>query len=1493
MQNTPALESNDLIATNHSLHNLSTVSANNTQSSHHPTCVLIGEGALLAQCARLLLENEFSIIQIISADKQIQNFAHELNLPVSNSFHTLSEFIEKHSVDYLFSIINHHIIPERTLSRVKKLAINYHDGPLPKYAGLHATYWALLNKEKKHGITWHVIEPGIDTGAILTQHLVDIDPDETSFTLNIKCFEGAFHAFSELVNAIRQNQLVFTQQDPQARSYFGTDKRPPYSGILSWNQEATTIELLCRASDFGFYINPLGLPKIALDNTFILVRKCQIAEKQSISLPGTLVALSEDTITIATSTQDIVLSQFSTIDGQNLSVSQLKDKYKVKEGSQLPEITTQAIQRITEIDSQIAKFQNYWVKKLTDLQPTSLPFASRLPLTGINSDRPHIVSIPLSDFTKDFLTAYQNNSQSTHFLVSAYLLYLARITGNTQIQVGFSTTHLLTKLHELPDFFATTLPFQVDIDSQSDFEPIYNATQKELTRVFKSETYALDVTTRYSTLRNKNEIKENPLYPVVVVNAQKHPENYLQLGRDLTVWITEEDQSVHLVANPSKLDLTTVERISNQFATLLQELIRNLHEPVSQHTLLSVPEQYQILVEWNATKKDYETNICMHQLVEQQAARTPNAVAVIFDNTQLTYAQLNEKANQLAHLLILHGAAPEVLVGICMEKSLEMVIGVLGIQKAGAAYVPLEPTAPKDRLGIVLNDLQLTLLITQEKLKYKFDTYDFTTIAVDGETEKLKAQRTSNPISFVTSDNLAYIIYTSGSTGIPKGVMVRHKPAINLIEWVNNTFQMGASDRVLFVNSLGFDLSVYDIFGMLAAGGSVRIASKTELQNPQQLLEILYQEPITLWNSAPATLSQLLPFSSIVEQPTTTSLRLAFLSGDWIPLAMPGWITQHFTNTQVVSLGGATEATVWSNYFLIPRQLDEQWVSIPYGYPIQNAKYHILDSNLQPVPPGVAEELYIGGQCLAEGYFKRPELNQEKFIRDPFSNDSSARLYKTGDLARYMPDGNIEFLGRKDHQVKIRGYRIELGEIEAVLTEHPNIQEILTIAQPDASGNKRLIAYVVLKSAQGTASADLRAFLKDKLPEYMVPSLFVFLDAMPLNPSGKIDRKALPAPSEQEDTQNEYVPPRSPSEYLVAELWSKILQRSRISIHDNFFEIGGHSLLGVQFISQLSQKTGKNLPLSLLFSNPTITLFARFLEENMQDSVWNSLVSIQPNGHKPPLYCIHPVTGGVEYVNKLVAYLDTDQPVYGLQAVGMNGTDIPLECAYTMADHYLKLILTQQPVGPYHLAGYSIGGLVAYEIAIRLREMGKEVPTLILFDTYPARKRRIAKYKHVGLKYIFKSWKNQLFSPRIPFKQKWSIVGDIRQMHLDFLNTVAIHFNLPARNAQQELDENIGDEYVTREEVLRASWKAGRNYQHKDYDGNVVFIRAKNNVAKYLSNSDFGWKKHITSNLSIYEIDGNHFSLFKNENSLTQIGNIVQSELNKSALTHTPQEILA
>ncbi|MBV9788346.1 MAG: amino acid adenylation domain-containing protein, partial [Chloroflexi bacterium] len=576
-----------------------------------------------------------------------------------------------------------------------------------------------------------------------------------------------------------------------------------------------------------------------------------------------------------------------------------------------------------------------------------------------------------------------------------------------------------------------------------------------------------------------------------------------------------------------------------------------------------------------------------------------------------------------------------------------MIPALLGILKAGATYVPLETSFPAARVQWIFNNLAVRCVVSQTSQLPLLSAMqpDVATLAhvlcldTDESAELLGFDSPfdatelkiwtraaiadlsiANPSVAVSANDLAYVIFTSGSTGTPKGVMVRHEPVINLIEWVNRTYSIVPDDRVLFVTSLCFDLSVYDIFGLLAAGGSIRVVSSADLHDPEKLVQILASEPISFWDSAPAMLNQLAPFLAAAPDSGTHNLRLVFLSGDWIPVALPDQIRGTFGNAQVISLGGATEATVWSNFFPIG-EVDPQWVSIPYGGPIQNARYYVLDAHLNPCPVLVPGELYIGGECLATGYANDPILTATKFIPDPFAadpRDTGARLYRTGDQARFWPDGVIEFLGRIDHQVKIRGFRIELGEIESVLSSHAAVRDAIVLAREDSPGDKRLVAYIVPKEngeqknkehstdslpspiamgegpgvrAEGLGN-DLRRFVREKLPEYMVPSAFVILDSLPVTSNGKLDRKALPAPERDDMGATEaLIAPRTAAEQTLAEIWTSVLRVKQIGVHDNFFTLGGDSILGIQIIARANQ-AGLRLAPGHLFQYQTIATLA-------------------------------------------------------------------------------------------------------------------------------------------------------------------------------------------------------------------------------------------------------------------------------------------------------------
>ena len=576
-------------------------------------------------------------------------------------------------------------------------------------------------------------------------------------------------------------------------------------------------------------------------------------------------------------------------------------------------------------------------------------------------------------------------------------------------------------------------------------------------------------------------------------------------------------------------------------------------------------------------------------MFEEQAEKTPDAVAVVYENQGLTYRDLNAKANQLAHYLKKLGVGPDVLVGICVERSLEMIVGLLGIVKAGGAYVPLDPSYPKERLDFMLEDTDVAVLLTQEHLLKLFADQNRQVICLDRESNDVANASPENPARSVTPDNLAYVIYTSGSTGKPKGVTIPHRGILRLLYGVDYV-QLDDHQTFLQLAPLSFDASTFEIWGPLLHGAKC-VLYPGSVPTPAELAEFLPKHGITtLWLTAAL-------YNAVIEEAPQALLGIKQLviGGEALSVTHVLRGLALLPNTQIINGYGPTEGTTFTCCYPIPRDLtDQPATSIPIGRPIGNTQVYILDQQRNPVPVGVTGELYIGGDGLARGYLNRPELTAEKFIANPFSTQPHARLYKTGDLARYLADGNIEFLGRIDDQVKIRGFRIELGEIGTVLAQHPAVREVVVLAREDSSGDKRLIAYVVSNQQPSPATNQLRSYLKEKLPDYMVPSAFVFLDKLPLTSNGKVDRKALPAPDQSRpELEESHVTPRTPVEEIVASIWSEVLNLENVGIHDNFFDLGGHSLKATRVNSRLCTIFKIDLPLRLLFEHPTVESLAR------------------------------------------------------------------------------------------------------------------------------------------------------------------------------------------------------------------------------------------------------------------------------------------------------------
>ncbi|MEH1827041.1 MAG: amino acid adenylation domain-containing protein [Nostoc sp.] len=884
---------------------------------------------------------------------------------------------------------------------------------------------------------------------------------------------------------------------------------------------------------------------------------------------------------------------------------------------------------------------SYWKEQLANA-PTFLPLPTDRPRPAVQTFNGAYLEFALSVELTQQLTKLSQQQGVTLFmtLLAAYNTLLYRYTGQTDILVGTPIANRdRTEIEGLIGFFVNTLVMRTDLSENPSFNELLPRLREMAFGAYTHQDLPFEMLVE--ALQPERDLSHTPLFQVMFV-LNNAPTSEVELTGltvselpiesaiakfDLT--LSMENTSTGLVGgwdyNTDLFDSSTIERMTGHFLTLLEAIVANPSDRISQLPILTAFEQQQLLVEWNDTQVDYPQDKCIHQLFEEQVERTPDAVAVVFENQQLTYHELNTRANQLAHYLRSLGVGADVLVGICVERSLEMVVGLLGILKAGGAYVPLDPEYPQDRLTFMLADAQVSVLLTQQHLVEKLPRHQARVVHLDNDWLLISKSSQENPIAQVQASNLAYVIYTSGSTGQPKGVMLSHSNLCNHMFWMQATFPLTEKDKVLQKTPFGFDASVWEFYAPLLAGGQLLIAEPGGHTDSAYLLRLIAQQQVTTIQLVPSLLQMLLEQGGIE---TCQSLKHVFCGGEVLPVTLQESLLSKL-DVNLHNLYGPTEACIDATFWNCQREIYPQLV--PIGRPIDNTQIYILDQNLQPLPVGVPGELHIGGAGLARGYLNRPDLTQEKFIPNPFSGSRGAgeqrsrgagerrrkiaqfpvpspRLYKTGDLARYLPDGNIEYLGRIDNQVKIRGFRIELGEIEAALSQHSDVQTSVVIVREDIPGNKRLVAYIVPQPQITPTVSVLRSFLKEKLPEYIVPSAIVTLKSLPLTPNGKIDRRALPEPEARTGIENDIVLPRTPIEEKLTQIWEQVLRVEQIGIHDNYFELGGDSILSIQIISR-AKVAGIELTIKQLFANQTIAQLATVAGTTKALSIEQGLVT--------------------------------------------------------------------------------------------------------------------------------------------------------------------------------------------------------------------------------------------------------------------------------------------
>jgi amino acid adenylation domain-containing protein len=894
---------------------------------------------------------------------------------------------------------------------------------------------------------------------------------------------------------------------------------------------------------------------------------------------------------------------------------------------------------------------SYWRNHLGNAPPL-LDLPTDYPRPAIVTYKGATQSFLLSKSLTKALKALSQQEGVTLFmtLLAAFKVLLHRYSQQNDIVVGTPIANRnRAEIEGLIGFFVNTLVLRTNLAGNPSFRQLLRRIREVTLGAYAHQDLPFEQLVE--ELQPERHLNRNPLFDVMFA-LQNAPAQELRLPGltlsslseenqaaifDLTLSMTETEQGLlgEIEYSTDLFDSSTIERMVGHFQVLLAAIVAEPEQCLSDLPLLTPVEEHQLLVEWNDTKAEYPIDKCIHELFEATVERTPDAVAVVFEDQQLTYRELNVKANQLAHYLRSLGVKTEEIVGICVERSLEMAIAILGVLKAGGAYVPLDPAYPPQRLAYMFSDASVSVMVTQNNLLTKLSEYQEKLICLDTDWEKISGESQENPVIGVQANNLAYVIYTSGSTGKPKGVMIEHQSLVNLAAATTVKYKMGAGDRILQFASISFDVAAEEIYSCFICGGTLVLRTDEILASVSMFMENCRNRQITVLDLPTAYWHLIVSELANGNLTLPESLRLVIIGGESaLPEKVAIWQKQVGNYPQLINAYGPTEATVNATCCnLSTTEVNGQ--EVPIGYPISNVQVYLLDQYLQLVPVGVPGEIYIGGAGLARGYLNSPELTEQKFIANPLK--TGTKLYQTGDLGRYRPDGTLEFIGRIDEQVKVRGFRIELGEIESILVQHPTVCSSVVVLREDEPGSKRLVAYIVAQPEQLLIIDQLRRFLENKLPNYMVPSAFVVLEALPLTPNGKVDRRALPVPDHtQLIQQSNFIAASTPIEQMLVGIWAEVLGIKKLGVHNNFFDLGGHSLLATQLISRIRQILHLELPLRCLFEAPTIAELASVIQTMvMQGQNWQNY---------PILPCSRQIELPLSFAQNRLWFLDQLQP---------------------------------------------------------------------------------------------------------------------------------------------------------------------------------------------------------------------------------------------------------
>jgi polyketide synthase PksN len=1123
--------------------------------------VLVGEEPLLVECARILLSRGHRVAAVVADDPGIRAWADRAGLVSLAHTPDATERLPAGGFDYLFSVTNLRMLPQRLLDLPGRGAVNFHDAPLPRHAGMFATSWAILENESEHGVTWHLMTDVADAGDIVGSATVVVEPGETAHSLNLKCHDAGRVSFATLVDRLADGSAVAVPQDLSRRTYHGRLDGPPRGGLVDPRGAAAEISAHVRATTFGSHANRFGSALLAVADRFVAVEDCEILPGPSAAAPGTVLRVQGRTLTIATATEDV-----------RLSVTPLNT-------AGLPDVPPRlAAPDQAFVDAWVAagrtlrRHEPYWAGRLADVRPVDLPWRALAEAAG-PARPPAVRDVPA-------VAGIDGAGGALPFLLAAFGSFLGRVTGEPVFDIALCAGPETGGEERIRGLLAEAVPLRAP-------KPAAGRSMLDLAAEVAAAlgsggvalTHAADLWRREPSLRDRGDAVASLPVRVELTDRLERVVAPASAG-GLTLRASRDGAAWVVLAGPG-VDPAVATWVDERFTPYLAAAAA---EPTGEAALLPLlsPDEYRRAATRAVAVTAYPRHLCVHQLVLAQAGRTPHGPAVRFAGRELTYAELDRESAALARRLRGLGVGPGSLVGVFQHRGERLPVTLLAVLRTGAAYVPLDPMYPPERIGYMLDDARASVVVADRALVGTLPPIDATVLVHDdGAGAADGGHGVDSTEQCDGGDPLApaYVIYTSGSTGSPKGVQVGHRALTNFLCSMARQPGFTASDRLLAVTTICFDIAGLELFLPLVTGGSVELASADEAADAGALLDRLAAARPTVMQATPATWRMLVS-AGWRGDPGLTVL----CGGEALPPDLAEALTERAAT--VWNMYGPTETTIWST---IDRVRPGQPVTI--GHPIANTRCYVLDERAQPLPDGVSGELCIAGDGVADGYLGRPELTAERFPADPYG---PGRMYRTGDLVRRLPDGRLRYLQRLDGQVKLNGFRIELGEIEVVLRRHPLVREAVALVRDDTPGGRRLVGYLLPEpsTVDGRLVDEAREHLRRQVPEYMVPTRWVVVDAVPRTPNGKVDRRALPVPGAPAVSGP---PPTTELERLIAKTWCEVLRVERVAVDQNFFDAGGDSLRLTEVLAGLRDQLAPQLSRMDMFRYPTVRAMARHL----------------------------------------------------------------------------------------------------------------------------------------------------------------------------------------------------------------------------------------------------------------------------------------------------------